>query len=77
LLDGAPSAAAGRRPAAATPAGTRLSVVGPQPVTIHCARVFVLPNPSGRNANFTYPEMLEAFLRLRRWTEQVRRGYCG
>jgi len=77
LLDGAPSAAAGRRPAAATPAGTRLSVVGPQPVTIHCARVFVLPNPSGRNANFTYAEMLEAFLRLRRWTEQVRRGYCG
>ena len=66
LLDGAPSAA-----------GTRLSVVGPQPVTIHCARVFVLPNPSGRNANFTYAEMLEAFLRLRRWTEQVRRGYCG
>ena len=24
------------------------------PTTIHGARVFVLPNPSGRNANFTY-----------------------
>jgi TDG/mug DNA glycosylase family protein len=30
------------------------------------ARVFVLPNPSGRNANFTYAEMLDAFRGLRR-----------
>jgi TDG/mug DNA glycosylase family protein len=29
------------------------------------ARVFVLPNPSGRNANFSYAEMLQAFVRLR------------
>jgi double-stranded uracil-DNA glycosylase len=29
------------------------------------ARVFVLPNPSGRNANFSYAEMLEAFGSLR------------
>ena len=28
--------------------------------------VFVLPNPSGRNANFTYAEMLAAFRALRR-----------
>lgn len=28
------------------------------------ARVFVLPNPSGRNANFTYAEMLAAFRTL-------------
>jgi double-stranded uracil-DNA glycosylase len=28
--------------------------------------VFVLPNASGRNANFTYAEMLAAFRRLRR-----------
>jgi double-stranded uracil-DNA glycosylase len=48
------------------------SVIGPQPVTIHGARLFVLPNPSGRNANFTYAEMLESFIRLRRWTERVR-----
>ena len=29
------------------------------------ARVFVLPNPSGRNANFSYAEMLRAFKRLK------------
>jgi TDG/mug DNA glycosylase family protein len=29
------------------------------------ARVFVLPNPSGRNANFSYAEMLQAFVRLK------------
>ena len=38
--------------------------------TIHGARVFVLPNPSGRNANYSYAEMLEAFRGLRR--EMVR-----
>ena len=30
------------------------------------ARVFVLPNPSGRNANFTYAEMLAAFKGLKK-----------
>ena len=30
------------------------------------SRVFVLPNPSGRNANFTYAEMLAAFKALSR-----------
>src|SRR5690242_7537284 len=39
---------------------------GFQRATIHGARVFVLPNPSGRNANFTYVEMLSAFRALRR-----------
>ena len=39
--------------------------VGPQPVTIHGARVHVLPNPSGRNANFSYAAMLGAFGALR------------
>jgi TDG/mug DNA glycosylase family protein len=29
------------------------------------AEVFVLPNPSGRNANFSYEEMLDAFRALR------------
>jgi TDG/mug DNA glycosylase family protein len=46
-------------------AATRTSVVGPRAITIHGARLFVLPNPSGRNANFTYAEMLKAFRRLR------------
>jgi TDG/mug DNA glycosylase family protein len=46
---------------------TAATVIGPQPVTIHGARVFVLPNPSGRNANFTYAQMLDAFVQLRRY----------
>jgi TDG/mug DNA glycosylase family protein len=43
----------------------RSACPGPQPVMIHGARVHVLPNPSGRNANFSYAEMLEAFRGLR------------
>ena len=38
--------------------------LGPQLQTIHGARMFVLPNPSGRNANFSYAEMLVAFSAL-------------
>jgi double-stranded uracil-DNA glycosylase len=44
---------------------------GPAPVslglqrdTFEGARVFVLPNPSGRNANFTYAQMLAAYRAL-------------
>ena len=40
--------------------------VGRRPETIHGARVFVVPNPSGRNANFSYAEMLTTFKGLRR-----------
>ena len=36
------------------------------------ATVFVLPNPSGRNANFSYREMLAAFRSLRRHVELIR-----
>jgi TDG/mug DNA glycosylase family protein len=36
------------------------------------ARVFVLPNPSGRNANFSYAEMLAAFRGLRTWLRRRR-----
>ena len=46
---------------------------GPQPIVIHGARVFVLPNPSGRNANFSYAEMLAAFAALRRSLSVPRR----
>ena len=42
----------------------QLSAVGPQPETIHGARTFVLPNPSGRNANYSYSEMLKSFVQL-------------
>lgn len=38
------------------------------------ARVFVLPNPSGRNANFSYQEMLAAFRALRRWMQRPAAG---
>jgi TDG/mug DNA glycosylase family protein len=69
LLIDAPSSARGRR-AAAKVTDKGVSVVGPQLQTIHGAKVFVLPNPSGRNANFQYSEMLDAFIRLRRWTER-------
>jgi TDG/mug DNA glycosylase family protein len=37
---------------------------GLQEETFEGARVFVLPNPSGRNANFSYGEMLAAFKTL-------------
>jgi TDG/mug DNA glycosylase family protein len=40
--------------------------LGLQAERLEGARVFVLPNPSGRNANFSYQEMLAAFRRLRR-----------
>jgi TDG/mug DNA glycosylase family protein len=40
--------------------------LGAQALTVHGARVFVLPNPSGRNANFSYAEMLAAFRGLQR-----------
>ncbi len=35
------------------------------------AAVFVLPNPSGRNANFTRAEMLEAFRALRAFLSET------
>jgi TDG/mug DNA glycosylase family protein len=38
---------------------------GPQEETFEGARVFVLPNPSGRNANFSYSEMLAAYRKLK------------
>jgi TDG/mug DNA glycosylase family protein len=41
--------------------------LGPQkPSVPFPTEAFVLPNPSGRNANFTYAEMLAAFKSLRR-----------
>ena len=40
--------------------------LGRQTERIGDSAVFVLPNPSGRNANFTYAEMLAAFRSLRR-----------
>jgi double-stranded uracil-DNA glycosylase len=45
--------------------GERIAL-GLQAEPFEGARVFVLPNPSGRNANFSYQEMLAAFRALRR-----------
>ena len=39
--------------------------VGEQRETFEGARVFVLPNPSGRNANFSYAEMRAAYAALK------------
>ncbi len=46
--------------------------LGVQPETIGGTVVFVLPNPSGRNANFTYAEMLAAFRALERYVTRRR-----
>jgi len=35
--------------------------LGPQPERVGESAVFVLPNPSGRNANYSYQEMLRAY----------------
>lgn len=40
--------------------------LGLQEHTLGGVPVFVLPNPSGRNANYRYPEMLRAFRALAR-----------
>jgi double-stranded uracil-DNA glycosylase len=53
---------------------SRAIALGTQPATIHGARIFVLPNPSGRNANFTYDEMRAAFTALRRSLRKPRAG---
>lgn len=47
-------------------------LIGPQPEQIGRSAVFVLPNPSGRNANFSYAEMLAAFRALRRFIASSR-----
>jgi TDG/mug DNA glycosylase family protein len=48
--------------------------LGRQQETFEGAEVFVLPNPSGRNANYSYAEMLEAFSDLRRANDRPRQA---
>jgi double-stranded uracil-DNA glycosylase len=52
-----------RRDPASTPG------IGLQSVLLAGAPVFVLPNPSGRNAHFSYSDMLEAFRGLKRYVD--------
>jgi TDG/mug DNA glycosylase family protein len=47
-------------------------VCGPVAGRFEGARVFVLPNPSGRNANYSYAEMLRAFGALARSASRSR-----
>jgi TDG/mug DNA glycosylase family protein len=42
--------------------------LGLQRERIGTSEVFVLPNPSGRNANFSYAEMVAAYRKLARYT---------
>ena len=46
------------------PASRRVTL-GPQSERFEGARVFALPNPSGRNANFSHAQMVEAFASLK------------
>ena len=54
------------RAAFASPKAT----IGEQTGLIHSARVWVLPNPSGLNANYQLPELVRLFRLLRRATEE-------
>jgi TDG/mug DNA glycosylase family protein len=47
--------------------------LGRQKELFEGAQVFVLPNPSGRNANFSYAEMLAAFRALARLRARMMR----
>ena len=42
---------------------------GLQDESIEGISVFVVPNPSGRNAHFTYEQMLRQFVSLREWAQ--------
>lgn len=57
-------------PGGPRPGEVRLGLQRPR---VGDSRIFVLPNPSGRNANFTYAEMLAAFRRLRHWRKRQAR----
>jgi double-stranded uracil-DNA glycosylase len=68
-----------RRPRTITPSqvARRRIRCGEQPDRFAGARVFVVPNPSGRNAHFTRLEMRAAFRRVARALDRARRGARG
>jgi TDG/mug DNA glycosylase family protein len=45
------------------------AIIGEQPERIHDARVWVLPNPSGLNANYQLPDLVDLFVELRQFSE--------
>jgi len=50
--------------------------IGEQPERIHDARVWVLPNPSGLNANYQLPELIKLFTELRQAADFRRQEIC-
>jgi double-stranded uracil-DNA glycosylase len=45
--------------------GRPKAALGPQPEPLGAARLWVLPNPSGLNAHYQLPDLVEQFARLR------------
>jgi TDG/mug DNA glycosylase family protein len=58
-------------PAIASGAAPREIACGPRPESIGKTALFVLPNPSGRNAHFTYGEMLSHWRGLARFLRRI------
>jgi len=61
-------------PVSPKPTGGGGPVIKPgfQKATVHGARLFVLPNPSGRNAHFSYDDMLASFRELAKAVRRLR-----
>ena len=51
--------------------------IGLQPERVSGARLWVLPNPSGINANHLLPDLARAFRALRRATQRITRPVAG
>jgi len=51
------------------------AVIGPQEELIHQTRVWVMPNPSGLNANYQIEALTGLFEKLRRASEKEVRGF--
>lgn len=47
--------------------------IGLQPETIGSTAIWILPNPSGLNANYTPSQLVDVFAELREWIQQ--KGY--
>ena len=47
------------------------ALIGEQAERIHAARVWVLPNPSGLNANYQLPELVRLFREMREAAEKL------
>jgi double-stranded uracil-DNA glycosylase len=52
--------------------GVKQAAIGPQPQRFEGAQVWLLPNPSGLNANYQLPELVKLFLNLWRQSSTSR-----